>query len=198
MRKLSRDRPVFHSERDFQHALAWRIHKDMPDSGVRLEYKPFPDERKYLDLWLNGFGIAIELKYRTRELELTRDGEAFELRNQSANDISRYDFLNDIQRLERLSELPRAMAGFAIFLTNDHLYWNESTRCTVDAEFRLHEDRTLQGEMNWKERAKPGTKKGREDPIELNGSYETHWCEFGNVNDQKHGRFRYLAIGVTY
>ena len=38
----ARDRPVFHSEADFQHALAWCIHEAIPDGGCRLEFKPFP------------------------------------------------------------------------------------------------------------------------------------------------------------
>ena len=159
MRALARDRPLFHSEADFQHALAWRMHEAMPDSGIRLEYKP-PGKRIYLDLWLERIGVAIELKYRTRKpalkrkLALEHNGEAFELRNQSANDISRYDFMKDIQRLESLSGIPRAKAGFAIFLTNDHLYWNEpARRDTVDASFHMNEGRQLRGEMAWSERA---------------------------------------------
>ena len=103
MRALARDRPLFHSEADFQHAFAWRIHETMPACGVRLEYKP-PGKRIYLDLWLDRCGVAIELKYCTRLLEMEHNGEAFELRNQSANDISRYDFVKDIQRLKSLSE----------------------------------------------------------------------------------------------
>jgi len=34
---LSRDRPVFHSEKDFQFALAWKIHEMYPRAQVRLE-----------------------------------------------------------------------------------------------------------------------------------------------------------------
>jgi hypothetical protein len=34
---LSRERPIFHSEADFQHALAWHIHPRHPDTRVRLE-----------------------------------------------------------------------------------------------------------------------------------------------------------------
>ena len=65
MNELARYRPVFHSEADFQHALAWRIHEAMPDCEVRLEYKPFPTKRLYLDLWLPDIGVAMELKYCT-------------------------------------------------------------------------------------------------------------------------------------
>lgn len=198
MSELARSRQLFHSEADFQHALAWRIHKTIPDCGVRLEYKPFPDKRFYLDLWLDRIGVAIELKYRTRELRIKRQGELFALRNQSANDISRYDFLRDVSRLERLSQLSRAKAGYAIFLTNDHLYWSEPTRKTIDADFRLHEDRPLCGKMAWLDRASEGTRKGREEPIRLKGSYKAQWREYDDVEGEKYGRLRYLVIRTSY
>lgn len=89
MRKLAIERPVFHSEADFQHALAWRIHEKHPDSGVRLEYKPpinTGEEKMRLDIWLAKFGVAIELKYKTAKPkeEIRRNGESFHLRHQSA------------------------------------------------------------------------------------------------------------------
>ena len=90
----------------------------------------------------------MELKYRTREFNLSREGEFFALRDQGAQDISRYDFLKDIQRLERLRTLPNARAGFAILLTNDPSYWKPPSRpTTVGAAFRLQEGRRITGEM---------------------------------------------------
>ena len=49
---LSSSRPVFHSEADFQHALAWELHHAHPDVSVRLEYKPVASERVYIDIRL--------------------------------------------------------------------------------------------------------------------------------------------------
>ena len=69
MRRLAADRPVFHSEADFQFALAWRIRELTPNCEVRLEYRVhLADKPLYLDLWLPTLGTAIELKYKTREL----------------------------------------------------------------------------------------------------------------------------------
>ena len=65
---------MFHSEADFQFALAWRI-KEATSHDIRLEFKPFPEERMYLDLWVPAIGVAVELKYLTRKLEVERDGE---------------------------------------------------------------------------------------------------------------------------
>ena len=68
MEDLSQHRPIFHSEADFQHALAWQIHKVMPNCEIRLEM-PYrvPQGNWYLDIWLLTPRIAIELKYRTKK-----------------------------------------------------------------------------------------------------------------------------------
>ena len=104
---LARERPVFHSEADFQFALAWRI-KKATSHDVRLEFKPFPEERVYLDIWLPDVGVAIELKYPTSGLTVNHGDELFALRNHGTPDLGQYDFLKDISRLERVSaRLPK-------------------------------------------------------------------------------------------
>ena len=108
---LSRRRPVFHSEADFQHAFAWQVHSDLPDCQVRLEYRTPLDERIYIDMWIANIFLAIELKYRTRKTALQFANERFELRQQSAQDHGRYDFLKDIQRLERLATTGTRQSG---------------------------------------------------------------------------------------
>ena len=72
MKDLSLERTIFHSEADFQHALACYIHKKMPDWQVRLEFKPIKDKKIYLDIWIRDRDrrIAIELKYKTLKLDL--------------------------------------------------------------------------------------------------------------------------------
>ena len=48
MQRLAPVRPVFHSEADFKHALAWALQEGSPTLRVQLEYRPFPDKRAYL------------------------------------------------------------------------------------------------------------------------------------------------------
>jgi hypothetical protein len=51
MADLAAERPLFHSEADFQFALAWLIQRQHPEATVRLEYKPlYVARRGYLDL----------------------------------------------------------------------------------------------------------------------------------------------------
>lgn len=196
---LARDRPIFHSEADFQHALAWCMHKSIPGCRVRLECRPFPHEAMYLDIWLPEIGVALELKYRTRQLSLHCKGESFELCDQRSQDSGCYDYLKDIQRLEKLRSLPNARAGFAILLTNDPWYWKHPSRqSTNDAAFRLHEGRTITGEMAWSERASAGTKKGHEAPIRLSGTYELNWQEYSSTGNGRNQRFRYLLIETSH
>lgn len=198
---LAEARKVFHSEADFQHALAWQIHLAAPGSQVRLEIDaiPVPDRRMFLDIWLPVERIAIELKYVTRELELEEGGEFFALRNHRAQDARRYDFLRDIERLELMcSHGDVCQAGYAVQLTNDPSYWNVPARMdTVDAAFRIHAGMNISGELAWAERAGPGTVRGRESPIRLRSTYRPRWQEFSAFPGRKYGQFRYLAVSVT-
>ena len=200
MGSLADSRKVFHSEADFQHALTWHIHKAMPESQVRLEVDVMQVEhqRKFLDIWLPLEGIAIELKYKTRGFQLEQHDEPFALRDQSAQDQGRYDFLRDIQRLELIrSKMEQCKAGYAVLLTNDSSYWKvPAQRDTVDADFRVHEGRAISGELAWAPHASPGTVKNRESPIEIQGSYPLRWQEYSSFPGKSYGRFRYLAVSV--
>lgn len=203
MESLSHERRIFYSERDFQHALAWRIREMLPECRPRLEFpfpteSPFPTKKLHLDIWLAGARIAIELKYRTRKLNLRFHGEHFELRDQRAQDIGRYDFIRDIFRLEQATESPlSATVGFAVMLTNDPLYWKPAQReGTVDAAFRLEHGRTVEGEMAWSDDAAPGTTKDREKPLRLKGRYKANWLSYSDLGEGKHSEFRYLTVEV--
>ena len=92
---------MFHSEADFQRTLAWLVPEAMPERQVRLEIDVMQIERqrRFLGIRFPVEGIAIELKYKTRGLELQHD-ESFVLRRQSAQDQGRYGFLRDVQKLE--------------------------------------------------------------------------------------------------
>ena len=196
--EISRHRPVFHSEADFQHALAWCIHERYPDAKLRLEYKPFPEERLYVDIWVSGAErAAIELKYLTRGLEIDLDGERFSLKNQSAQDTRRYDVLRDVARLERVVSAIPSTTGYAVVLTNDSAYWKTAMRSnTMDAAFRIHEGLTMSGTLQWSERASKGTVSGREAPIELTGSYRIAWRNYSSLPANSYGQMRYLLIEV--
>lgn len=63
LEKLSKERPIFHSEKDFQFSLAWKIKSLYPEVAVRLE-KPMcrdTDKNEHIDIFLkdevNDIGI---------------------------------------------------------------------------------------------------------------------------------------------
>jgi hypothetical protein len=51
LKDLAQRRPIFHSEADFQHSLAWLIHEKLADAAIRLEL-PFELNKQscHLDL----------------------------------------------------------------------------------------------------------------------------------------------------
>jgi hypothetical protein len=198
MSVLAEERPIFHSEADFQHALAWALHRQYPSGSVRLEYKPFPGERFYLDMWVRvgDEACAFELKYPTRGIDVSVASERFVLKDQAAQDITRYDFVKDLVRLERVVETGLATSAVAILLTNDSAYWKESLRpSSVDAAFRIAEGRTLTGTLTWASHAGLGTMRGRETPLDLIGSHLIRWTDY-SAFPGSYGTFRYVSLVI--
>lgn len=199
---LAIKRPIFHSEADFQHSLAWEIHQQWTTCSMRLEFKPpHLENRFYLDIWVaqKDMILAIELKYKTRKLHAKVQNESFELLDQSAQDVSRYDFLKDIQRLEQIVSGRKDIIGYAILLTNDSSYWNPPINDrSIDSNFRIHQGRNLTGALRWGTRASIGTVRGREEEIHIKGEYKLDWRDYSNPSKESYGKFRYLLVRVGY
>lgn len=197
---LAKARPLFHSEADFQHALAWEIHRRLPTASIRLELPSLTQGKSiHLDILAtqDGTSLAFELKYKTRGLSARVRDEQFVLSNHSAQDQGRYDFVKDIQRLEQVTESRRNTVGYAIFLTNDSAYWTrQRDRQPVDAAFRLDQGRSLHGELGWGAGASEGTKRGREEPLRLRGSYPVNWQDYSKPSTGGYGVFRCVVVEV--
>lgn|ERR1700681_12049 len=198
LQRLARERPLFHSEADFQHAIAWQIQLERPDAQIRLEYRPALAGRPHLDIWATAGNdrLAVELKYRTRAIDVELGGEAFSLSSHAAQDQGRYDFLKDIVRLERVASEIRSTRGIAVMLTNDSALWKASTGAAVDAAFRLEEGRLVQGHLDWGPATGPGTKKGRLEALSVVGPYTLAWGDYSVVPTARYGRFRFLLVDV--
>ena len=200
MTELAKIRPIFHSEADFQFALAWQIREMIPDIQIRLEF-PLQEEM-YLDIWIPNQQIAIELKYKTKKLVAAYPSESIILKEQGAQNHGRYDFLEDVERVES------AKLGFAIILTNDPSYWKKDSvrKKSNHYNFRIHEGRELSGELKWKYPEK-GAAKNREKPINLSSLYNLLWRDYSEIPSTRLGKqqqfgvgnhlqFRYLAVAV--
>ena len=199
---LSSTRPVFHSEADFQHALAWAIHTAYPDVEVRLEYRAsYTPDRVHLDLFLkkgDWVGI-IELKYKTKPLTVTVLGEKFDLQDHGAEPLGRYDFLKDLERVEEaLCHYPDG-TGWVVMVTNDSQYWNPPGSTEVaDFAFRIHQGRTLQpGQLTWRPGAENGVAQGRERPLSVAGNYLISWKDYSTLREGARGLMRSLVLKVN-
>ena len=205
MAELAKTRPIFHSEDDFKFGLAWQIHEMMQDIQIRLEYPH--SEGVYLNIWIRSHKLAVELKYKTKQLVALDHREPFFLKEQGARNHGRYDFLKDVSRVES------AESGFAIILTNEPAYWEEDSmrQSSNDYGFRIHEGRELSGELNWRDPEADAAKSGgRQNSITLSGSYNLRWEDYSRIpripdiheigltsrNQGTHRQFRYLVVAV--
>lgn len=158
-------------------------------------------ENEKVDIWAekNGEHLAIEVRYKTALLQTIYEGTEIHLKNQAAHDISRYDFIRDLSKLEKIVEAIPDVKGFALLLTNDRVYWQPPRKHdSVDKDFHLYDGRILTGICKWGDLASPGTTLGREEPIHLTRTYQLKWQPYLQLGMQKNQRFEALLIEVNY
>lgn len=199
MENLSKRRRIFHSEADFQFALAWEIQKEYPQAEVRLEYPSVYGSAKRIDIvvWHKGNVYPIELKYPKRNLSIDLDGEQYILKSSEASDNEKYALVKDIVRMESFSShLKGYKQGYVICLTNDHAYWMPPTDEVAGyAAFNVYEGARKAGIMAWGSRAGAGTRKGQEAELVLKGEYDIHWNDYSDVGGRS-GLFRFMLLSV--
>jgi hypothetical protein len=190
---------VFHSEADFQHALAWAAHLSDPSLRIRLETRSAPGNR--LDLLISrpdrSENLALELKYLTAAWTGEVEHERFALLNQGAQDIRAHDAVKDIQRVERLVDGRPGWSGAVLVLSNDPSYWSRPghSRATNADAFRLYEHQVIAGRRSWGPHTGVGTMKRREPAIELRGNYTCRWTEYSTLPGRR-GRFQLLTFVI--
>ncbi len=215
---LSNERKIFHSEADFKFALGTMI--TYLDSNVSARFeKPMigVNGKTYIDIFLTAYDIkvGIELKFKLARLRKGKDerptnvdGELFNPAHHGAADISRYDVLKDIMRLEQFKNNGDIDIGYAIFLTNYVPYWdNKITRKIVDGKarlpcdfnFRLWDGLAISGKRKWenKDICITPNEPSRSSPIILDGSYKVRWKDYSDIDCDKNGLFRYSKLKVN-
>ena len=185
---LSGKRPIFHSEADFQHELAWLLHHTNSQIQIRLE-KPLKGVGE-VDIMLreDNREFLIELKYKTRKMNSKAGNEEFALKSHGAQPLGRYDGLKDISRIVKSK-----MNGCTIFLTNESQYWNVEPDGN-GAHFSLQGGRALQNVvLKWCDNTKvKSIGKGRVSGISLAGPYTLKWRQYGSTGSE----FCYLLVMV--
>jgi hypothetical protein len=213
MNDLAQLRPVFHSEADFQHELACVLKQH--GHSIRLE-KPFVIEgpdipngivRSELDIEVDG-KTAIELKFKTTEATIAHQEEHFELKSHGAQNLGRFDILDDARKLNWLKSRGNSgiQKGFAIFLTNDPLYLSNANG-NLSGEFSLHQGRVFENgsSLNWvgnpgansvdKKRLPPFA------PLEIRFNEVVEWQEYSDctvymLEPGNFGKFSFFVLEV--
>lgn len=107
LKEMANQNLIFRSEEQFQFCLAWAIQDFFGSYNVLLEELTLnidysgKNKRSYTDILVdkgNNEFIAIELKYKTADANIG----GVSLLNHGAADLGRFDYLWDINRLERL------------------------------------------------------------------------------------------------
>ena len=195
---LGKSRTVYHSEKDFQHAFAWELHRSGSEWDVRLEVPVRTSVGAiHLDVVARSpLGqVAIELKYKTRKLVVEANGEDFNLASHAAQDLARYDFFKDLARVEAFAHAGPNRTGYAVFLTNDSAYWKAPSGVGHGyGAFAMNDGRDVSGNLCWGERASEGTRKGRHDEIAIGGRYHLQWMRYSSLAVKAYGDFRYLCV----
>lgn len=156
--KLQENRPVFHSEDDLKLAMALVIKELYKSYEIRLE-KPIQINmqtvngqvlsRAPIDIVVidkdSKVIYPIEIKYKTKKVDLVVGDECYSLANHGANDVGRYSFRKDIYRIENVDLKLMgfenyAKKGYVFILTNDRKYYlnDVSTKNSLDAHFSFH------------------------------------------------------------
>lgn len=193
--ELSNEKDVFYSEFDFQFAFAWKLKSSRSDLELRLE-KPFSiDGRVYeLDIFIPSFEskkVGIELKYFKKDTKVNIDGYSHHLKNSYTSGGSRYSFINDIYRLQKLKNNGFIDIGFAIVLNNVNRCYTDKIVSDNYAKVLLNEGRQLKkGEEIYLIKAD----QIKYPPFTLEEKYEPfHWKCYAETEEPN---FKYLIISV--
>ena len=153
----------------------------------------------------------IELKYRTKEQkDIMRYDRKFDLKNQSAQDLGRYHFIKDIERLEDKTGDEKIATGksYCIMLTNDSAYYDaerydkRKKKDTRDRNFRIHQGAKIKQinpdeKLVWNLKSKDERRSYMGDPLEIKHEYICKWEPYCTVDGgDKKSEFKYLLLEI--
>lgn len=164
IKKLKIERPIFHSEDDFKFSFSkymllhlgncYDIRLEVPmyikmiKRNNQVKYSRVPVDILLIDN-IDNVLYPIELKYKTKKLDIKYNNEHYRLTNHGANDIGRFSFRKDIFRIEQLisDKSNNIKQGFFIVITNDGGYLeNILNKNTLDKYFSYHHKMLLEKE----------------------------------------------------
>ena len=146
--------------------------------------------------------IVIELKYKTKKKKYqTLNFGEIELKNHAAQDLGRYDFIKDIERIEKWGKnntSKKLKIGFAIFLTNDSVYRISSNNVKKQYKYKqfcLGDGFISKGEKNWENGiTEKSCGKKRMNSISISNDYK-EVCWMPELKRDEEG-FQYLIVEI--
>lgn len=224
---------IFANEAQFQHELAmaldregYKVHLEVlstsPSNYADFKQKPKSDREKfYTDIVIefdNNNYVAIELKYKTDEASYKYNNVTIQTFPQGAYDNGTYDFLKDVERIERfVSDVndnrhidfnfdvnKKVVKGYALILTNDNKYLESRKETSPWFNFSLTREREIKGALKWR---KKGTEKDienadtfrgiRSNCIHLENKYTCDWKKYEfSKNCTYKKEFNYLIFEI--
>lgn len=197
---MAAERPIFHSEADLQHELAWRYRQARPTACIRLELPArFNHGRASIDMVIHEEATTcfVEIKFKTAHFRTRLHEEDYDLKNHGAKDLGSYDVIKDVCRVESFVRAKPGSCGCVVFITNDPSYWTDTrAKKPIDLDYQLVEGRILQGTLAWQTHAGIGSIRKREEPLVLEHSHPIHWQTYSTLPDQGANHFRYVCFRI--
>ena len=137
------------------------------------------------------------MKYKTSKFEYFCNNINYKLKDQSANDLSKYGHLKDVSRIEYFKEAEKNfLVGYVITITNQAKTWQKilSPKQT-DFEFSLENGSTVYKGVKCWHICKSNHNKNNYLPITLKNDYFINWHDF-IIFDKPNGVFKVLVTEV--
>ena len=187
---LDTNKELLFNERDLQMHLATFLRQTGHYDDVDMEYYvPLSELKGYI--WNNELRmdilvrkgkefLPIELKYKTKTVrkKLLRFGESVAeevevMKNQSAQDLGKYDFWKDVRRIEIVrNRFSNIKNGLAVFVTNDSTYLQRGRE--KSNHIKLSMDEGVHGrEKHWLNKNSICCKSNPD--FEVEKEYSIHW-----------------------
>lgn len=204
LEELSKTNPLFCSELEFQFYLAWKIKEIYQDDfHICIEYplKNYEGKNRNIDLLLidkNGNYIPIELKYKTNKFEYNWNGFEYKLKDQSANDLTKYGHIKDISRIEYFKSVEHNfLVGYVITITNQSRTWQKiSNPLQTDYEFSLAEgSRIRKGLKKW-QKCNSNYNEKHNPSVILANDYTVNWQDYCDFSEPQ-GLFKMLVTQIV-
>lgn len=194
---------VYHSEDHLKLSLAAELAQMYGNERIRLEWNPETQAQVDIGVRREGITVPIELKYKTKQATVEDEtfGETFNLASQGAQSDAHYQIFRDVKRIEEIVA-EQGRYGYFVLLTNDPNYWSPPTSSSeaLHDAFRIHEGRTVEGTLEWRDMRDWIRDNGMAKPIQLNGRYRMEWSNYNYREDIElsgNRTFRNLILRVS-